>query len=181
MRPMAVVVLDVLVDHGLDISTTEDEHPVQTFAPDRADEALSEGVGTRCPDRSPDDPDAFGAEGLIEAGRELSVAIPDQKFDRVCTLGEFIGQVSGLLNDPDTSRIRRHTCHDDLSGVEFDEEQDIKPPEQNGVHGEEVTGQHRRDLDLQELTPRRPGSVPGRIDAVTLEDVPDTGWCQDDA
>ena len=35
MRPMAVVVLDVLVDYGFEMSTTEDEYPIQTFTPDR--------------------------------------------------------------------------------------------------------------------------------------------------
>lgn len=77
MRPGVVVVLDVLMDHGFEISTTEDHHPVQTFTPDGPDEALSEGVGSRCPDRRTEDPNALGAEDLVEAGRELGVAIPD--------------------------------------------------------------------------------------------------------
>ena len=44
MRSVAVVVLDVLVDDGLEMSTTEDEHPVQAFTPDGADEAFGEGL-----------------------------------------------------------------------------------------------------------------------------------------
>ena len=43
---MAVVVLDVLMDDGFEMSATEDEHPVQTFTPHGADERLGEGVGT---------------------------------------------------------------------------------------------------------------------------------------
>jgi hypothetical protein len=34
MGPVAVVVLDVLVDDSFEMSTTEDEHPAQTFTPD---------------------------------------------------------------------------------------------------------------------------------------------------
>jgi hypothetical protein len=59
------------------MSTTEDEYPIQTLTSDRADEAFSEGIGTRCLDRSPDDPDALRAEDLIEAGGELGVSIAD--------------------------------------------------------------------------------------------------------
>jgi hypothetical protein len=77
MRPMAVVVLDVPVDYGFEMSTTEDKHPVQTFTPDRADEAFSEGVCTGRPDRSAYGPDAIGPEDLVESGSELGVAIAD--------------------------------------------------------------------------------------------------------
>ena len=46
MRPLAVVVLDVLMDDGFEMSVTEDEHSVQTFTANGPDEALSEGVGS---------------------------------------------------------------------------------------------------------------------------------------
>jgi hypothetical protein len=97
MRPVAVVVLDILVDDGLEMSTTEDEHPVQTFTPDSTDEALSDGVCTGRPDRSADGPDTLEAEDLVEAGRELGVTIADQEFDRPGSLGQVIGQIPGLL------------------------------------------------------------------------------------
>jgi hypothetical protein len=98
VRSVAVVVLDVLTDDGFEMATTEDEHPVQTFTPDSADEALSEGGGTGSPDRSANGPDTFGTEDLVEASRELGVAIPDQELDRACTLGEFMGQAPGSLD-----------------------------------------------------------------------------------
>ena len=44
MRPVAVVVVHELMDHGFEVFAAQDEHPVQTFTPDGADEALSEGV-----------------------------------------------------------------------------------------------------------------------------------------
>jgi hypothetical protein len=59
MRPVAVVVLDVLMDHGFEMSTTEDEHPVQTFTPNGPDEALGEGVGTGSLDRRSNDADTW--------------------------------------------------------------------------------------------------------------------------
>jgi hypothetical protein len=98
MGPMAVVVLYVLVNHSSEMATTEDEHPVQTFTPDSANEALSEGVCPGRSDRSSDCPDAIGTEDLVEAGRELGVAIANQEFDRPGTLGELIGQIPSLLD-----------------------------------------------------------------------------------
>jgi hypothetical protein len=71
MRPVAVVVLDVLVDYAFEMSTTEDEYPIQTLTSDRADEAFGECIGTRCPDRSTNNPNGLRAEDLIEAGGEL--------------------------------------------------------------------------------------------------------------
>ena len=60
MRPVAVVVLDVPMDDGFEVASAEDEHPIQTFTSDSADEALSEGVCTGRLDRSSDRPDAIG-------------------------------------------------------------------------------------------------------------------------
>ena len=77
MRPVAVIVLDVHSQDALEVSTTEDQHAVEAFTTDGADEALSEGVGTGRPDRGPDDADAVSTEDIVEAGRELGIAIPD--------------------------------------------------------------------------------------------------------
>ncbi len=109
MRPVTVVVLDVLVDDGFEMSTAEDKHPVQTFTPDRADESFSEGVGTGSFDRGLDDADSFCLEDLVEAGSELGIAISDQELDRLRALGQFEAQVSGLLDDPGASRMCGHT------------------------------------------------------------------------
>jgi len=44
--------LDVLGEHGLKVVAAEDEHPVEAFAPDGADDALTDGVGPGCSDRA---------------------------------------------------------------------------------------------------------------------------------
>ena len=87
------------------MSTAEDQHPVETLATDGADEALGEGVGPRSPDRGPDDPDAVGAEDLVEARGELGVSVPDQELDRMGPFGEHHAQVAGLLDDPRACRV----------------------------------------------------------------------------
>ena len=121
---MAVVVIDVFTEHRLEVATADDQHSVETLATDGAHEALSEGVGPRCSDRGADDPDALGAEDLVEIGCELGIAIPDQEPDHVRTLGEFIGRVPSLLNlwVPRTSSTSRNQA------IFMDESTDLLRP-----------------------------------------------------
>jgi len=56
---MAVVVIDVLSKDGPKLTPGEDQRAVEALAADGADEALRKGVGTRCSDRSADDPDSL--------------------------------------------------------------------------------------------------------------------------
>src|ERR1039458_10545467 len=100
MRPVAVVVLNVLVDDGFKVTSADDEHAIDAFPANGAHESLGEGVGTRGPDRRTDGPNALGAGDLVEAGRELGVPVADHELDRSSTLGEFIGRGSGLLAAP---------------------------------------------------------------------------------
>ena len=67
MRPVTVVVLDVLVDDGFEMASADDEHPVEALATYRPHKVLGKRIGTRGPDRSTDGPDAFGTEDLVEA------------------------------------------------------------------------------------------------------------------
>ena len=91
MRPMAVVMVDVLSEDGFELTSVEDQHPVETLAADGADEALGKGVGPRGSDRRADDPDAHRTEDLVEAGRELGVSVPHQEPDLASPLGEHHG------------------------------------------------------------------------------------------
>ena len=71
MGPLSVVVADALPQHPFEVSPTQDEHPVQALGPHGSHPAFREGIDPRQSDRDPDHPDAFGAEHLVEAGREL--------------------------------------------------------------------------------------------------------------
>jgi len=71
--------IDGLHQDGFELTSVKDQHPVDTFSADGPDEALSERV---CPGRSNrglDDPDALGAEDLVEAKGELRVPVLDQE------------------------------------------------------------------------------------------------------
>ena len=77
---MTVVVRQVLDQDLLEMTTSEDDEPVQTLSADRADETLGEGVR---PGRSTglDDPDTLGAKYLVEAGGELRISVTDDELD----------------------------------------------------------------------------------------------------
>jgi hypothetical protein len=47
MGPAAVVVLDVLVDHGVEVTSAQDEQAIKALSPDGSDEALGKRIGTR--------------------------------------------------------------------------------------------------------------------------------------
>lgn len=52
---MAVVVVDELIEHDLELAPMEDQHPVETFPADRPHETLGECIGPRASDRRSDD------------------------------------------------------------------------------------------------------------------------------
>jgi hypothetical protein len=76
---MLVVVPDVLVQNPVQVTTAENEDPVQALRPYRSHPAFRVGIGSRRTNGGFDDPDALGGEHLVEAGRELGIPVPDQE------------------------------------------------------------------------------------------------------
>ena len=128
MRPMAVVVVDVLSEDGFELTPVEDQHPVETLAADGADEALGKGVGSRGSDRRADGPDPLGAKHFVETGRELGVSVPNQEPDGKRPLGKHHGQISGLLDHPGFDGAGGDSAHVHPSGVHLDEEEHVEAP-----------------------------------------------------
>ena len=60
-----------------------------------ADESLGQRIRTRGQDWRFADPDAFGVEHLVEAGRELGVSFSDEEFGRVNPLGQDEAEIAG--------------------------------------------------------------------------------------
>ena len=79
VRPRRVVMSGVSAKHVLELTTADDQQPVEALGARRRDEALRLGVRLWRPDRRLDHPDAFAAEHLVEGHAELAVAIVDHE------------------------------------------------------------------------------------------------------
>jgi hypothetical protein len=104
MRSMAVVVLDVGAERALELAATDDQYPVEAFAPHGADEALGEGVRPWGLHRCWDDRDPLGSKDFIERVCEVAVAVVDQEPKRR-SLGKRPCEVARLLRDPYAARV----------------------------------------------------------------------------
>jgi hypothetical protein len=72
VRPVVVVAVLVLAKHGRGMPLVGDEGAVEEFAADAADEALGDGVGSRCPHWCLDDPNIKGGQHSVERAVNLA-------------------------------------------------------------------------------------------------------------
>ena len=79
MRPVLVVVLDVLAEHGFELMSSEDEHAVEALAPEGAHER-SRWRSPAAPGAGLADPDALCGEDGVEGNGELGVPIADENL-----------------------------------------------------------------------------------------------------
>src|SRR5512133_4197588 len=79
VRPLVVVVPNVLVQNPFKVASTPDQHPVQAFLPHGSYPPLREGVGVRRLDRRLDGLDAIRGEDGVEGTGELAVAVTDEE------------------------------------------------------------------------------------------------------
>ena len=78
MGPRPVVVLEPDSQDALKVPAIEDQKPIETFPPGRANLALHVGIRHWCRDRSPDHGHAAGLENKVGATPVLVVVIVDQ-------------------------------------------------------------------------------------------------------
>ena len=78
MRPLSVVVTDVLPKDSIEMASAHDDEPVEAFVSNRPNLTLCEGVGSRRSNGRLDHPDPLGTEHIIEAGSELGVPVPSR-------------------------------------------------------------------------------------------------------
>jgi hypothetical protein len=97
VRPMLVVMPDVIAKDCFEMMTTENEHPVETLFSDGPCPPLRDRVRAGRSHRCLDHLDTFGGEHLVEAGGELHVAVSDQEPERPSVLGEIACEVAGNL------------------------------------------------------------------------------------
>lgn len=90
-----------------------DQHPVQQFAAQRADESLASRVIPRSLNSGAQDRDASSLKDRIERGREVRAAVADQVPEACEPLIQIQGQVAGLLHSPWAGRV----CGDAAQGA----------------------------------------------------------------
>jgi hypothetical protein len=75
MRPMPVVVRDIVAQHVFGLAAADYQKPIEALAADAADEALGVGVRPWRSDRRAQDLEPFRTEDLIEAVGELKARL----------------------------------------------------------------------------------------------------------
>ena len=170
---MAVVVELVLAEHGRGVPLVDDQGAVEEFAADAFDEAFGDRVGPRRPHRRLDDPDVHGGEDSVERGGELGVAIADKEPETAGGVVEVHEQVAGLLGQPGAGRVGGDPEDVHAAGGVLDDEERVEPVQGDGVEVEQVAGEDRVRLGLQEFCPRRSGSLGRWVDACAVQDGPD--------
>jgi hypothetical protein len=172
MRTMIVIVRGVFGDGFGQVPLVEDQHPIEHLTAKRSDDALADRIRPWSVWRGFDDPEAGGAEDLIEGGDELGVAVTDQEPQRVHPGTQLHGQVPGLLSHPYPGRVGGDPGQVQPAATVLDEYQDIQALQCDRVDREEVTRDDPMSLGGQELSPGRPGPARCWIDPGRVEDLP---------
>jgi len=146
VRPVSVVVIDVLAENEPEMPFAGDQHPVQALAADAGNPAFGDRVRARRPDRRPDDPHAGRGEHSVEGRGELGVPVPDQELEAVSPVFEVHQQVTGLLGHLLPRRVDGDPGQVHPPGTVLDEEQHIQAAQEHGVDVKEVRRQDRLRL-----------------------------------
>ena len=83
---MSVVVLDIDPEDLFQVTSADDQQPVEALGADGTDPTLRMGVRVRRPDRRHQHLGALGAEHVVEPATELCVSISNEEPYRSATL-----------------------------------------------------------------------------------------------
>ena len=127
----------------------DDDDVVQTFAPDRADDAFDVGILPRRARCRADGRETEGFDGSTERWVEGRVAIVEEE-PRVRVVGEGLAE---LLSGPGGRGVLRHIDMQDAPPVVSQDDEDEEEPAGERGHREEVDGDGRADMVLKECPP----------------------------
>ena len=164
--PVRVVMIDVVDDKPLELTTVPDDAAVEELASKGADPAFGERVRHGSTHRRLEDLAAFGSEDLVEGVYELACAVAHERPG----VGELVAvteqQVPRRLGGPDAAGVVRDPCEVHGPGRDVDEEQQVEPAQRDRVDGSEVAGD--RGLGPQELRPSDFRACGCRVDSGVL-------------
>ena len=158
----------------------EDQHPVGDLGLGGEHEPFRISVRARAAGRDLHGLDAGPGQDRVKRRGELPGPVTDQEPQAGGAITQIHQQVADLLCGPRPVRVRGDTEDVHVTGADLHDEQAVQAPQgHRAVHVEEIGGEHRGCLRVQELPPRRAGApfrcrgnLPG------LEDPAD-GGCAD--
>ena len=116
---MLVVVLDIPPEDLLQVTTADDQQPVEALGTDGTDPTLGVGGRVRRLDRRDDHLGALGAEHVVEPTTELRVAVAEHKAQSLSFSRCPQEQVAGLPGDPGTIWVARHAGQVDPASGQY--------------------------------------------------------------
>jgi len=178
---MPVVMAGIHTQHLFELPAAEDQQPIETLATYAADPALGVCVGVRRLDRCADHDDPFALEDVIETAAELGVAVVNQEASCLLAVVEGHQQVARLLGCSSRRRVACAGDELDSTCLEREEEEHVDPFQSGGLDGEEITGERRRRVLAEEVSPGELVSLRRGRQSVADEDRPDRGRRYGDA
>ena len=138
VRPIVMVVANILSHEPLEMPLVEDDHMVKQISPTVADEAFGDPVLPRAAEAGPLWFDAEALDRADDLFIEIHTAIKDEiVWRRVIREG-----LAQLLCYPNTARMPGNVAAQNAPPVMGDDEEAIEPAEGQRRHGKEV---HRRN------------------------------------
>jgi hypothetical protein len=154
--------------HDAQVPFAEDQHPVGDLGPGGEHEPFRIGVRARTPRRDLDRFDAGAGQDRVERGGELPGPVADQEPEVRDPVAEVHKEVPDLLGGPRPVRVGGHAGDVHVAGADLHDEQAVQALEgDRAVHVEEVGGEHRGGVRVQELQPCRVG-VPLRAGGIFI-------------
>jgi hypothetical protein len=158
MSASLVIVPEVVGQDAAQVPFAEDENVVQTFAPDRTDEALGERIlpwAVRCDD------DFLDIHALHAAPKVLAVDLVTVAKE-MARCGVVRESVDDLLSGPVGRRVLGDVEVDDPSAVMSEDDKNKEHAQACGGDGEEVEGDEVPHMVVEERPPRlrRAGAPP---------------------
>ena len=158
----------------------EDQHPVGDFGPGCEHEPFRVSVRALAAGRALHDLDTGIGQDCVKRLGELPGPVAEQEPEAHGAITQIHHEVSDLLYSPRAVRVRGDPEDVRVTAAGLHYKQAVHAPESHRTfHVEEIGGEHRRCLTVQELPPGRAGApLRCRGDLQRLEDAAD-GGCAD--
>jgi hypothetical protein len=130
--------LNVSVEHLVEVAAAGDEEPVGAFAAERGNPSLGDRVHPRRLWRREHYANADRGEHRVEGRSELGVPLADQVGEPVSGLFKICGEIARQLGCPSSGRVMDDAEQVDSAGTVLDHESRVQTLQGQGVDVEEV-------------------------------------------